>query len=154
VRNDLDATILRVAQSKHVFKVQNMQFTLSLPKDAASRIAKLTELTGGSVGGYAGAWAELISMLPTWEQEELRALVKAKIMQLSSRPSSAGGGIGAVPAIPIVLPRRAGRLRREEELRNRGAEMRPVHPNTPNEKSEGLASASDTPQSQGSVSRS
>lgn len=111
-----------------------MQFTLSLPSDAAQRIKEIVDPFGGTVGSYAARWAVRISMLPVSEQQEIDALLNARIARYAS--SSFQRKDGNTGATPAVMPQRrsakAGTLRGSRSPLPE-FETHPAHSDTPNE---------------------
>ena len=89
------------------------KFTLCLSDEAASRIDSLVTPYGGSVPGYAAAFASALSRLPTADQEEIRLLIQSKIRRLEE---AALRDAPRIPAAPTPPPSEAATLLAQAEL--------------------------------------
>jgi len=111
-----------------------MQFTLSLPTDAADRIKLLVEPFGGTVGSYCAEWGKTISMLPASDQQALRAQLNAAIARtFSSSASSLGSSARnkGTPALAPQTPTRSGAPRPSKNSPRPEAQTLPAHSEAP-----------------------
>ena len=117
--------------------MQNMhRNTLTLSEDAANRITRIVEFTGGSIPSYVARWAELISSLPTTEQEALHIQIQTRITQLRTAGLLAAP---SVPGVPMQLQAEARTLRAQVSPQHRRAQKPRSHPSKPTSKASVLA---------------